>query len=88
MAEKKTAEPAPEKEKRVRIRLFRDHDKYKDDVVIGVNGRFIKIQRGVEVEIPKSYAAVLEQSEAQDAKTARLIDSKVREGEIAAAALR
>lgn len=64
---------------KVPVRLFKDGDKYKDDVFVCVNGRSILIQRGKEVEIPRKFALVLEQSMAQDTKTADMIDAKSSE---------
>ena len=59
--------------------LIKDNSRYKDDVTVTVNGVNYQIQRGVEVEIPKSVAEVIEHSAAQDQKTAELIDSLVAE---------
>ena len=64
---------------KVPVRLFKDGDKYKDDVFVCVNGHSILIQRGKEVEIPRKFALVLEQSMAQDTKTADMIDAKSSE---------
>lgn len=64
---------------KVPVRLFKDGDKYKGDVFVCVNGRSILIQRGKEVEIPRKFALVLEQSMAQDTKTADMIDAKSSE---------
>ena len=79
MAEKKN-EKQPEGEKRVRIRLFKDNGKYKDDVFVGVNGKGYRIQRGVDVEVPESVANVLEESARQDAATAALIERETAVG--------
>lgn len=65
---------APEKEKRVPVHLFKDSHKYKDDVFVAVNGVGMQIKRGVKVEIPESFAEVLEHSMQQDAQTADLIN--------------
>lgn len=61
---------------KVPIRLFKDNDRYKDDVYVCVNGERILIKRGENVEIPRKFALVLEQSMEQDNATARLIDEK------------
>ena len=66
-------------EERVKIKLFKDTKDYKDDLTVVVNGKAYQIQRGVEIEIPKSVAEVIEHSAAQDQKTAELIDSLVAE---------
>lgn len=81
---KKVAEPelSPEEKesakkawnnRKVKIMLFKDDGAYKDDVVVGHNGKMWKIQRGVEVEVPTYIAEIVENMERQDAKTARLI---------------
>lgn len=70
----------------VKIRLFKDGDKYKDDVFVAVNGRSWQIKRGEEVLVPRYVAEVLEQSVAQDQSTAKLIETK--SGEFAAEAER
>ena len=85
MSEKNTkteapATEAPAGEKRVRIRLFKDNGKYKDDVFVGVNGKGYRIQRGVDVEVPESVANVLEESARQDAATAALIERETAAG--------
>ena len=56
------------------IRLFKDGDKYKDDVFVAVNGRSWQIRRGETVMVPDYVAEVLEQSMAQDTATANLIE--------------
>lgn len=55
--------------KMVKIKLFKDSDKYKDDVFVGVNGHTFQIKRGVEVEVPDYVAEVLEHSQRQDEST-------------------
>lgn len=52
---------------KVPIRLFKDGDKYKEDVFVAVNGRGYLIQRGIEVMVPRFVAEVLYQSMDQDA---------------------
>ena len=68
-------------EERVTIQLFKDRGQYAGDKFVGVNGIGYQIKRGVPVEVPKSVAEVLAQSEAQDASTALMIDEKVLEYE-------
>ena len=53
-------------EKNVRIRLFKDNSRYKGDLFVSVNGVNYKIRRGVEVEVPREVAEVLEHSQMQD----------------------
>ena len=50
----------------VKVKLFKDNDKYKDDVFVAVNGVGMIVPRGKEVEIPRKYAIALKNSEAQD----------------------
>ena len=73
MAEKKTTEEL------VTVQLFKDANKYKDDVTVHVNGRRWTIQRGKTVQVPKAVAEVLEHSMSQDAETAELISRKNEE---------
>ena len=78
-AAKEAAEPGPAAPKRrednlVPIRLFKDGDKYKDDVFVAVNGRSWQIRRGETAMVPDYVAEVLEQSMAQDTATANLIE--------------
>ena len=73
-AAKETAPAAPKPNDLVPIRLFKDNDKYKDDVFVAVNGRSFQIKRGETVQVPAYVAEVLEQSMAQDNATANLIE--------------
>ena len=57
-------------EDKVRIRLFKDNGRYKGDLFVSVNGVNYKIRRGVDVEVPKAVAEVLEHSQRQDDLTA------------------
>lgn len=59
--------------RKVSIRLFKDSEKYSDDVVVGVNGKQYVIKRGVTVQIPYKVFRVLENSMRQDAKTAEML---------------
>ena len=61
------------------VRLFKDNDRYKDDVFVAVNGEGCLIKRGETVMIKRKFAEVLEQSDRQDMETARLMD--LRSGE-------
>lgn len=51
---------------KVKIKLFKDNGKYKDDVFVAVNGIGMIVPRGKEVEIPRKYAIALQNSERQD----------------------
>ncbi len=57
----------------VDVKLFRDSDKYSDDVYVAVNGQNCLIKRGEWVKIKRKFAMVLDQSEIQDMKTSELI---------------
>ncbi len=61
-AEKKEARKGG---KMVRFRLFKDNDKYKEPVFVGVNGKGYLVQRGVTVEMPESVYHVLVNSQIQ-----------------------
>ena len=58
----------------VDVKLFRDADKYCDDVYVAVNGQNCVIRRGEWVKIKRKFALVLDQSEIQDMKTSELIE--------------
>ena len=60
----------------VSIKLFRDNDKYKDDVYVAVNGKNCVIKRGEWVKVRRKFALVLDQSEIQDMKTAEYLESE------------
>ena len=71
----------------VAVKLFRDNDRYKDDVYVAVNGRNCVIKRGEWVKIKRKFALVLDQSEIQDMQTAEYLEaeqSRFRESELAA----
>lgn len=74
MAEKKTEKTAPAKpdfdmktynNELVSVKLFKDNDKYKDDVFVAVNGVGMIVPRGIEVKIPRKYAEALYNSQQQ-----------------------
>ena len=50
----------------VSIKLFKDNNRYKDDVFVAVNGVGMIVPRGVEVKIPRKYAEALQNSEQQN----------------------
>ena len=60
----------------VAIKLFRDNDRYRDDVYVAVNGRNCVIKRGEWVKVKRKCALVLDQSEIQDMKTAELLEAE------------
>ncbi len=55
----------------VSVKLFKDSDRYKDDVFVAVNGVGMIVPRGTEVQIPRKYAIALQNSEAQDSFAAK-----------------
>lgn len=57
----------------VEVRLFKDNDKYKDDVYVAINGNNCVIRRGVWTRIRRKFALLLDQCEIQDLRTAELI---------------
>ena len=75
MAETKTKEAVKKDSKYynelVTVKLFKDNDKYKDDVFVAVNGKGMIVPRGKEVKIPRKYAIALKNSEAQDSFAAQ-----------------
>ena len=52
-------------DERVTVKLFKDNNRYKDDVFVAVNGVGMIVPRGVEVRIPRKYAEALKDSELQ-----------------------
>ncbi|MEA4934259.1 MAG: hypothetical protein VB071_11890 [Lawsonibacter sp.] len=61
-------------EELVSVRLFKDNDKYKDDVFVAVNGERVQLKRGETVQIKRKFADVLDQSMKQDVATANMIE--------------
>ena len=55
----------------VTVKLFKDNDKYKDDVFVAVNGVGMIVPRGIEVKIPRKYAVALDNSQIQDGESAQ-----------------
>ena len=77
-AEQKVRDAAEEYERYlneyISVKLFKDNDKYKDDVYVAVNGQNCIIKRGEWVKIRRKFALVLDASEIQDMKTAEFIE--------------
>ena len=63
----------------VEVELFKDNNKYKDDVFVAVNGENCVIKRGERVKIKRKFAQVLEDSKISDFKTSELIEKKSSE---------
>jgi hypothetical protein len=60
VVEEKVMTPGEYLEERVPVMLYKDGDKYKDDVVLAINGEKIQIQRGIQVYIKRKFMSVLE----------------------------
>ncbi len=60
----------------VAVKLFRDNDRYRDDVYVAINGQNCVIRRGEWVKIKRKFALVLDQSEIQDMKTAEMLEAE------------
>lgn len=65
----------------VTVELFKDSQKYKDDLTVTVNGVTYQIQRGKKVKVPRFVADIIHNSEKQDQQTANLLDKLSREYE-------
>ncbi|MBE6697313.1 MAG: hypothetical protein E7581_02200 [Ruminococcaceae bacterium] len=63
-------------EEYIAIKLFKDNDRYKDDVYVAINGKNCVIKRGEWVKIKRKFALVLDQSEIQDSKAAKLMEAE------------
>lgn len=63
-------------EEYVEVKLFKDNDKYKDDVYVAVGNQNCVIKRGVPVKIKRKFYLALQQSDDQDFKTAQLIEKE------------
>ena len=74
-------EATPEKDTVV-IHLFKDNARYKEPVFVAVNGEAYLVQRGVDVEVPKAIAEVLQHSEEMDnAAMAKIAAAEARAAE-------
>ena len=60
----------------ISVKLFKDNDRYRDDVYVAVNGQNCIIKRGEWVRIKRKFALVLDASEIQDMKTAEFIEQE------------
>lgn len=64
-------------EERVSYQAFKDDDKYKDDIVVIVNGRNFIIQRGKIVNIPRYVVMVLESKDREQRLANKFIEEAV-----------
>ena len=58
----------------INVKLFKDNDRYRDDVYVAVNGQNCIIKRGEWVRIKRKFALVLDASEIQDMKTGEFME--------------
>ena len=65
--------------RRVKIMLFKDNDKYSQPLPVSVNDYNALIQRGVMVEVPYFVYMHLEEIRMQDAATANMIGKMTAE---------
>lgn len=65
--------------RRVKIKLFKDNDRYSQPYTVSVNDYTAVIQRGVEVEVPYYVAKHMEEIADQDAATAMMIGKMTAE---------
>ena len=56
----------PAEQEMVEVNLFRDNGKYKDDVLVVLNGKNINVPRGKKVMVPAGVKEILDNSLAQD----------------------
>ena len=57
----------------VEVRLFKDKDRYKDDVLVIINGQSYLIKRGVTAKVPRKVLDVLNCSDMQTGVAADVI---------------
>ncbi len=65
----------------VTIKLFKDSDRYKYDVVVRVDGKRYQLKRGIPVQVPRKVYDVVQQQLMQDQETAQLIERREVESE-------
>lgn len=68
--------PAPkhdEGEEYVEVELFRDNGRYKDDVLVCVNGESCQIQRGVRTKIKRKFFWAIQNQMRQDKATSIML---------------
>lgn len=74
MAENKKTTPVSDEQDKVYFYAMRDGGKYRDDILVAVNGKTYKIKRGERVRIPRYVAEILQSSMDQDAKAAAYME--------------
>ena len=63
----------------VTIRLFKGLGRYKNDIIVRVDGIRFQLKRGIPIQVPRKVYDVVQQQLAQDQETAQLIESKEAE---------
>ena len=58
----------------ISVKLFRDNDRYKDDVYVAVNGNNCIIKRGEWVRVKRKFALVLDACEIQVMRTGEYLE--------------
>lgn len=58
---------------------FKDNDKYKDDIHVGINGHNYLIQRGIQVMIPRFVYMAIQDSDKQTLEADMSAEVKARE---------
>ena len=67
--------------KNVRIRLFKDNSRYKEDLFVSVNGVNYQIKRGVTVNVLPEVAEVIQHSQEQDDQSAARMEEIIQRSE-------
>ena len=57
----------------VTFELFKDNDRYKDDVYVSVNGKRYQIKRGVKVTVPRYVKIAVDAADEQKHKADALV---------------
>ncbi len=61
--------------KTVKIKLYKDNDRYSRDVQVIINGKVYIIKRGIEVEVPEYVAEAIENAQEQAQRAMDLIET-------------
>ena len=69
----KSAPKHDEGEEYVEVELFRDNGRYKDDVLVCVNGESCQIQRGVRTKIKRKFYWAIQNQMRQDKATSIML---------------
>lgn len=64
----------------IEVRLFKDGDRYRDDVLVGINGYMCRIKRGVPVKIKRRFAELI--SHAEESTAAVNAEFLMRDGKM------